>query len=114
MQTAQFELAEPVTVTLAPPEVRHWGPYQFPGLARLPDGRIQVSFHVEADSSTAYGLPPVCAVSADEGQTWELLPREASGKVGSSAWDHIVQLPNGDRLRPEMELDYIERLLRRF
>lgn len=100
MQAVQIELTEPVTVALAPPEVRHWGPYQFPGLTRLPDGRIQVSFHVEADSSTAYGLPPACAISADEGQTWELLPREASGKVGSSAWDAAVPLPNGDILRP--------------
>ena len=35
----RIELAEPVTVTLAPPKVRGWGPYQFPSLARLPDGR---------------------------------------------------------------------------
>lgn len=31
----QLELSEPVTVALAPPEVKAWGPYQFPGLERL-------------------------------------------------------------------------------
>jgi hypothetical protein len=98
-QHIHITLGDPVTVALAPPDVRDWGPYQFPGLARLPDGRIRISFHVEADSSTAYGLPPVCAVSADEGLTWDLLPREA-GTAGSSAWDAEIHLPNGDRLRP--------------
>ena len=98
-QTVNLLLGEPVTVTLAPPEVRGWGPYQFPGLSRLPDGRIQVSFHVEADSATAYGLPPARAVSADEGRTWEQLPREqpADGAAGST--DDAVRLPNGDRLQ---------------
>ena len=37
-QTVNLAFGEPVTVTLAPPEVRGWGPYQFPGLSRLPDG----------------------------------------------------------------------------
>ena len=54
----QLELSEPVTVALAPPEVKAWGPYQFPGLERLSDGTIQLSYHVEADSAKAYGLPP--------------------------------------------------------
>ena len=94
-EQVNVELGQQVVVTLASPEIRHWGPYQFPGLARLPDGRIQVSFHVEADSATAYGLPPARAVSADEGRTWELLPREhaADDPEGS------VPLPNGDRLK---------------
>jgi hypothetical protein len=90
-------LRQPVTVAMAPPEVREWGPYQFPGLTRLADGRIQISFHVEADSATAYGLPPARAISADEGRTWTLLPREVAiaGPPGS---DEGVLLPNGDRL----------------
>jgi hypothetical protein len=94
-----IELSQPVTVAMAPPEVQKWGPYQFPGLARLPDGRIQLSFHVEADSATAYGLPPARAVSADEGKTWTLMPREATTDGASTAWDVSVLLPNGDRLQ---------------
>jgi hypothetical protein len=95
MQSISLTLGAPVTVALAPPEISHWGPYQFPGLARLPDGRIQVSFHVEADSATAYGLPPARAVSADDGRTWTMLPRDhAADDVAGS-----VALPNGDRLK---------------
>ena len=58
-----------------------------------------MSFHVEADSATAYGLPLAHAASADGGQTWTLLPREqpADGAAGST--DAAVQLPNGDRLQ---------------
>jgi hypothetical protein len=94
-----IELGEPVAVALAPPEVRGWGPYQFPALSRLLDGRIQVSFHVEADSARAYGLPPTRAVSADEGQTWTLLPRETAAAGSAAVWDVSVPLPNGDRLK---------------
>ena len=43
MSKVAIEFAQPVTVALAPPDIRHWGPYQFPGLARMPDGRIQLS-----------------------------------------------------------------------
>ena len=95
----RIELFEPVTVTLAPPEFRQWGPYQFPGLARLSDGRIQVSFHVEADSATAYGLPPARAVSSDEGRTWTMLPRENAGNGVAMSWQSLpLLLSNGDRI----------------
>ena len=95
----RIQLSEPVTVTLAPPEVRGWGPYQFPCLIRLPDGRIRLTFHMEADSATAYGLPPGSAVSADEGRTWKMEPRgESSGGTPVSAWLRPLVLPNGDWL----------------
>ncbi len=95
----QLELGEPVTVALAPPDVRGWGPYQFPGLERLPDGTIRLSFHVEADSATAYGKPPARAVSADEGRTWKLLPREVAGDGTAASWQSPpLRLPNGDAI----------------
>lgn len=95
----RLELGEPVTVTLAPPDVRGWGPYQFPGLERLQDGTIQLSFHVEADSATAYGRPAARAVSADEGRTWKLLPRQDSVDGTAAAWQQPpLLLPNGDTI----------------
>jgi hypothetical protein len=97
--TPRIELGEPVTVAVAPPDVRGWGPYQFPGLERLPDGAIQLSFHVEADSATAYGKPAARAVSADEARTWKLLPREAAGDGTAAAWQQPpLRLPNGDTI----------------
>ena len=95
----RIKLGEPVTVALAPPDVRGWGPYQFPSLARLPDGHIQLSFHVEADSAAAYGLPPARAISDDEGQTWTLLPRDQVGGGTMLSWGSgALRLPNGDWL----------------
>ena len=95
----RIELDKPVTVAMAPPEIHSWGPYQFPGLARLPDGRIQVSFHVEADSAKAYGLPPARALSADEGHSWTLLPREEANTGTTISWGSPpLGLPNGDVL----------------
>ncbi len=112
MKTVSLHFDDPVTVALAPPDIRHWGPYQFPGLARLPDGRIQLSYHVEADSATAYGLPPARAVSPDDGQTWTVLPREQAGAGTVLSWGTPpLNLPNGDllwtkqlRSRPVSEL----------
>lgn len=99
MNASDPKLGEPLTVVLAPAEVRGWGPYQFPGLARLSDGRIQVSFHVEADSATAYGLPPARALSTDEGRTWTLLPREQAAGGTTLSWaTPPLRLPNGDLL----------------
>jgi len=93
----QLELSEPVTVAMASPEVKGWGPYQFPGLERLPDGGIQLSFHVEADSAQAYGMPPARAVSADNGRTWSPLPREKADSGTAASWQSPpLRLPNGD------------------
>ncbi len=90
-----IEMDAPVTVALAPPEVREWGPYQFPRLARLPDGRIQLQFHIEADNATTYGLPAAFAVSEDEGRTWTLLQGTQPGGAESPS---PLRLPNGDWL----------------
>ena len=88
----QIILGEPVLVHQAPVEVKEWGPWQFPHLERLADGRIHIEFHVEADSVTAYGLPTRHALSADDGGTWQAVAdRDARGGL---------LLPNGDRLLP--------------
>lgn len=95
----KIQLDEPVVVAQAGAGVRHWGPYQFPSIQWLPDGRLAVGFHVEADSAVAYGKRGAFYVSADEGHSWE-----------PTAWDSIPMwsnsgkiwtLPNGDQLRQE-------------
>jgi dienelactone hydrolase len=92
------ELGERVVVAMAQAEVRGWGPYQFPGLERLPDGTIRISVHVEADSAVAYGLPPLQAVSADEGKTWTMLPKKKPVNGTTLSCSTPATLPNGDRL----------------
>lgn len=98
----RIELLEPVTVTLAPPEIRQWGPYQFPGLERLPDGRIQVSSQGGADSATAYGVPPMQAVSADEGKTWTVLPLAKNTTGAVNCTQSALRLDNGERIQIKM------------
>ncbi len=65
---------------------------------------IQVSFHIEADSATAYGQPPARAVSADEGKTWKMLPRDQAAETSVRAsgvsrspgvWPRMLTLKNG-------------------
>jgi len=75
------------------PGVDRWGFYQFPQLSRLLDGRVAVTFHINADSASAYGkaaLEPNRGVSSDEGKTW--------ARVESNDPEAGLLLPNGERL----------------
>ena len=84
-------LHDPVIVSQAPASVREWGPWQFPLLLPLEDGRLLLEYHKEADSARAYGLPAGQMVSADGGATWAEVP-----PPGITAG---LRLPNGDELR---------------
>ena len=95
---------EPVVVSRAPDGVKPWGPWQFPALSRMPDGRLALGYHVEDDSATAYGKPRGLALSDDDGQTW----RDADQRKDAPSWaTRIIVLPNGDQLRqiPMRSLD---------
>lgn len=83
-------LGEPIVVAQAPPEVVGWGPYQFPWIERLADGSLHVTFHLHADSASAYGSNNGHAVSRDEGRSWQRVEMPAS--PGG------LLLPSGDRL----------------
>jgi hypothetical protein len=93
---ANIVLAAPVVVSQGPAELRKWGPWQFPAIQRLPDGRLQIGFHIGEDSATAYGTEPGVAVSEDNGQTWKEVK---AGEESASCAAKMVRLPNGDLLR---------------
>jgi hypothetical protein len=87
---------DPVIVSQAPANLHSWGPWQFPAIQRLPDNRLAVGYHVEADSATAYGKPAGMSISSDEGRTWQ---SPAPNDIPISANAIIFTLPNGDLLR---------------
>lgn len=84
-------LHDPVIVSQSPPELRGWGPWQFPLLIPLADGRLLLEYHREADSAQAYGLPAGQCVSADGGASWQEIPAP-----GINAG---LRLPDGSELR---------------
>ena len=93
-----LSLSDPILVAEAPfleeTGVDRWGQYQFPVIDRLLDGRIAVTFHVQADSALSYGVTPRQpnrGISADGGGTWSL-GRSLEPVAG-------LLLPNGERLR---------------
>lgn len=94
-----IEISEPVVVATSQAEYRDWGPYQFPRLNRMPDGRILLSYHVEQDSPTAYGLPKGMAVSSDNGATWTALPKPSDPNEQGNFKESVL-LPNGDYVKP--------------
>lgn len=89
----KLRLSDPVVVAQGPDaRFAGWGSYQFPSIAQLDDGRLVYTFHISADSETAYGNKPGCCVSADGGRTWTCDdPDRYVGQLG-------VKLPGGDRL----------------
>lgn len=93
----RFKISDPVVIAessfVNESEVDRWGYFQFPQLDRLLDGRIAVTFHVNADSATAYGKAaqePNRGVSSDGGMTWD--------RVSSDDPVSGLCLPNGERL----------------
>ena len=93
----QIVLGPPTVVSRAAVGLRkNWGPWQFPSIQRLPDGRLKVGFHVAEDSATAFGVPPSVAVSEDDGKSWKSV---APGQVPPSWTTKILVLPNGDLFR---------------
>ena len=101
MRELKVDLANPIVIAESPfvnePGVDRWGFYQFPVLDRLLDGRIAVTFHINADSALAYGkgtLEPNRSVSSDGGLTWERVTSEAP-RAG-------LLLSNGEQLRVGM------------
>ena len=103
----KIKISEPVIVAMGPDaNTAGWGPYQFPYLWQLPDGRILYTFHDAADSVTTYGSEPIYYISEDQGKTWKTVKR--------SEVEHLqgLQLPNGDILRfhnlPSIPLEGLE------
>jgi hypothetical protein len=89
MNNVKLKIDEPVVISQAPPEVREWGYWQFPGVEKADNGNIHVSYDKRKDSVTSYGLPLGHVVSRDNGITWEEV-NEFDG--------YGIKAVNGDRL----------------
>ena len=97
-----IKLSEPVVISRGPSyEQCGWGPYQFPHMHLLDDGRIVCIFADSPDTIDAYGAECACFVSADKGRSWQRSRfKEFELLVG-------LKLDNGDRLQ-FMERDSIK------
>lgn len=92
----KLKISDPVVVSRGPDSrTTGWGPYQFPALTLLPDGRILCSHSVGADSCSEYGKKVTgnCHISEDGGKTWNPVNQEDFNYVRGTL------LPNGDRIR---------------
>lgn len=94
----KLNISEPIIVSRGPDsQTAGWGPYQFPALTMLPDGRILCKHSVGADSCSEYGKKKKgnCHISEDGGHTW------APADLDDYALQRGILLPNGDRIRNE-------------
>lgn len=90
-------LDAPVVVSQAPIGLKDWGPWQFPAIQRLPDGRLQIGYHIAEDSASAYGTAQGVTISDDNGQSWKEV--KADEALPSCSWtSKTLILPNGDLL----------------
>lgn len=89
----KMTVSDPIVVAQGPTyEEVSWGPWQFPTLGVLDDGRIVCGLDTTQDDMEAYGVPKRWFVSADGGDTW-----------GPIAWEEAEAqsapvIPSGDRL----------------
>ena len=87
-------LSEPIVVAMGPESATTgWGPYQFPELVKLKDGRLLYNFNAGEDSVTAYGNPRPYYISDDNGRNWRRICHEEVSHLEG------VMLPGGDVLR---------------
>ena len=90
----KLNISEPVLISMGPDSrTAGWGPYQFPEMKILPDGRLLVLFNDRLDSETVFGTERRCFVSPDRGTTW------AEDRESNFASENGILLPNGDRVR---------------
>lgn len=90
----KLNISEPILISMGPDSrTAGWGPYQFPEMKLLPDGRLLVLFNDRLDSEAVFGTERRCFVSADRGQTW------TEDKEANFAGENGILLPNGDRVR---------------
>ncbi len=93
----KIKVSDPILVAKGPAykEVG-WGPYQFPSVGVLPDGRITLNFHAVMDISEDYGKERLWMISADKGQTWQSVPDDELPAVKALSG---LRLPSGKRIR---------------
>ncbi len=92
----KLNISDPILISMGPDSRKAgWGPYQFPEMKLLPDGRLLVLFNDRLDSETVFGTERRCFVSADKGKTW------VEDKESNFASENGILLPNGDRVRFE-------------
>lgn len=77
MSKVNVILGEERIISMAPVEIRDWGPWQFPNIYKGANNELYLSFHIAQDSYSAYGCMPAYYISHDLGQTWE--PTKTSG-----------------------------------
>ena len=76
-----------------------WGPYEFPEIGRMPDGRLIVKWHLGEDTLADLCKVPGYAVSDDEGETWKSLDisKEPLGEFTEVFLG--TRLPNGEYIQ---------------
>lgn len=96
--SVKLSFGNPVVIASGPSfEEIGWGPYQFPAVQRMPDGRLVCNYHMVDDTTEAYGLERGWAVSEDNGQTWK--PLTSAEEIAAFKPYSGLKLPDGTYLR---------------
>ena len=92
----KLNISDPVIVAVGPDaRTAGWGPYQFPELIKVPDGKILCTFSVGLDAYSEYGKTHTgnCRMTEDLGKTWKVAELKD--------YEHVrgILTSNGDRIR---------------
>lgn len=94
--TVHLKVDEPVLAIMGAEASVGWGPFQFPELRKLPDGKLVMRYHLGPDAEEEYGKEQGWLISEDNGDSWHEAPDSdlprLKGLFGT-------QLPNGRYMR---------------
>lgn len=70
MNELKITLEKERVISMAPPNVHGWGPWQFPSMYKGKDDELYLEFHNAEDNYSSYGTKQCQYISHDMGKTW--------------------------------------------
>lgn len=97
-------LGPEVIVSMADPEERTWGYWQFPTISRLPGGGLLYTVNNNQDDDLCYGHAAPAFLSHDHGETWQ--PADLDEKGLTIAHSPVCEVFDGEFLCVPMPLGF--------
>lgn len=94
--SVKLKIDDPIIAIMGPESTVGWGPFQFPEIRKIPDGKLVMRYHLCQDTEEEYGKEKGWLVSEDNGDSWHEALEAELPKLQRLFG---TELPNGKHLR---------------